>query len=146
MLVPALLSVLPGSLRQLTLDVPCCDPLFLLLRRFPQLETISIGERYANGAELGWDGRAAAAILPKLTSLRLEFRGAAELDEDVFNDAPIKQVPAAWPPAMAAATRLSSLELRASWSLEVSQLCAALPALETLRCGWCMLEMPCISD
>ncbi|KAI7838740.1 hypothetical protein COHA_007536 [Chlorella ohadii] len=135
MLVPALLSVLPGSLRQLTLDVPCCDPLFLLLRRFPQLETISIGERYANGAELGWDGRAAAAILPKLTSLRLEFRGAAELDEDVFNDAPIKQVPAAWPPAMAAATRLSSLELRASWSLEVSQLCAALPALETLSLG-----------
>ncbi|KAI7838741.1 hypothetical protein COHA_007537 [Chlorella ohadii] len=129
-LAHALLAVLPATLRQLKLEIQCFNPLFLLLRRFPRLESFSIGGSWnANGAELQWDSRAAAAVLPKLTSLRLEFRGEVEQEGNfVINDAPISAMPATWPPALAAATRLSSLELRAAWSTEVSQLCVALPA------------------
>ncbi len=136
-LAHALLAVLPATLRQLKLEIQCFNPLFLLLRRFPRLESFSIGGSWnANGAELQWDSRAAAAVLPK----RLEFRGEVEQEGNfVINDAPISAMPATWPPALAAATRLSSLELRAAWSTEVSQLCVALPALQHLRCGWCVL-------
>ncbi len=135
-LLHALLAVLPTTVRQLRFDVRCCDPLFPLLRRFTQLETISIGGRLGNGAELQWDSPAAAATIPKFTSLRLDLRGDLEWDGSlVLREAPITSVPATWRLAMAAATRLSSLELRATWSMEVPLLCAALPALETLRCG-----------
>lgn len=121
----------------------CCDPLFPLRRRFTQLETISIGGRLGNGAGLQWDSPAAAAVIPKFTSLRLELRGDPEWDGSlVLQKAPITSVPATWLPAMAAATRLSSLELHAAWSMAVPLLCAALPALATLRCGCKLMIWP----
>ncbi len=132
----ALLAVLPTSVRHLTLDVPCRDPLFLLLRRFPQLESITISGREGNGAELSWHSHAGAAIIPKVASLLLNLRGEPEWDGSLYQYADIETVPATWLPAMAAAARLNSLELRAAWSDEVAKLCAALPALEDLRCGW----------
>lgn len=77
-LTHALLAVLPATVRQLKLNVRCCDPLFLLLCRFPQLESVSVCGRIGNGVELGWDSRAAAAVMHKFTCLQLDFRGDAE--------------------------------------------------------------------
>ena len=132
-LVHALLAVLPTTVRQLRLQFDCRGPLLTVLRCLARLESFSIGSEAGNGAHLQWDGSADAAAVPKLTALRLDFREAPEWDGGGHEDADIRSVPAALPRALAAATRLSSLELLVQWHQGASQLLAALPVLEDLR-------------
>ena len=80
MLVHAVLAALPTSVRHLVLQVDCRSPLLNLLRRFPQLDSVAIGYRQeGNGADVQWAGRGAAAVLPKLTALRLNYRDEPRL-------------------------------------------------------------------
>ncbi len=134
-LVHALLAVLPPTVRQLYFEVDCRGPLFNILRRFTQLESIAICSTEGNGARLQWSGGAAAAAVPKLPELRLIFRQEPEWQGDGWVQAVLAAVPSSLPYAAAAATRLSSLELMCEWRPTVALLCATLPALEDLRCG-----------
>lgn len=135
-LVHAVLAVLPPTVRQLRLHVDCYGPLFTVLQRMPQLDSFSIGGTWGNGAHLQWGSPAATAAVRKLTSLRLNFREAPEWDGEFHLEAEILPVPDALPCVLAAATRLTSLELLVKWQGGVAQLCAALPALQDLRWDW----------
>lgn len=134
MLVHALLAALPPTVRQLQLETECRGPLCTALQHIWQLDSLSIEGGAGNAARLLWRGRGASAVMPKLTALRLDFREQPGWDGEEFEQqAGITSVPEYLPPALAAAARLTRLELLAEWSLQVPQLLAALPALEDLR-------------
>lgn len=136
MLVHAVLAALPTSVRHLVLQVDCRGPLLNLLRRFPQLDSVAIGYRQeGNGADVQWAGRGAAAVLPKLTALRLNYRDEPRLGNTFeVEHAEVAGVPTHLPHILAAATRLTSLELMCKWDADGAQVCAILPALQDLRC------------
>lgn len=135
MLVHAVLAALPPTVRQLRLQVECRGPLCNILQRFTRLNSLSIDSYHGNAVFVQWRGRGAAHAIPKLTSLRLDCREQPDWYGDDLEGAVTAAVPAYLPASMAAATQLTSLELLARWQPSVDQLCAALPALEELRCG-----------
>lgn len=126
------LALLPTSLRELRLHVPCSGPLLTALTRFSQLQTLHIP---GDGGLVNWRAPGAAAVLPKLRSLRLEsWDEAAISDEGTVADIPPSTLPAGIACALwCHATALSSLELHACWSDDLPALVRALPALRQLR-------------
>ena len=120
-------------MRQLRLEVDCRGPICNLMRHLTALNSLSTDGPGGNGAKVQWQGPDAAAVPPKLASLRLIFRGETRWDYDQYDPAEVDEVPVALPLVMAAAPRLSSLELLATWSTAGVSLLAALPALQELR-------------
>lgn len=133
MLVHAVLAALPPTVRELRLEAECCGPLCSILQHATQLASLGIGGAGGNGAFVQWDGRGSAAVVPKLTSLRLVFQEKPYWDFGIKMPAGCVPVPAALPPAMAVATQLSSLQLCALWDDNEARLLAALASLEELR-------------
>ena len=82
---------------------------------------------------MGWQGRGSTAIVPKLTALRLIFRGEPQWDWDMFHAPEVRSVPEALPAALAAATRLTCLELLVDWDDHGAQMLAGLLALLEVR-------------
>lgn len=132
-----LLAVLPPTVRQLHLNAPCRGPLFTVLQRFKQLQSVTFGD-CGNAVEVeDWASRAAAAVIPKLTSLRLDCQGEPEWDGEELVDPLVFCVAEEWVAALAGATQLSSLHLQVCWTDQSAQLCSTLPALQHLRCARC---------
>lgn len=135
-----MVAALPPTVRQLNLAAECRGPLCLMLQRMRRLEDLSIASDLilgltANGAFVDWRGPGAAGAIAKLSSLRLDYRKRPQWDGEFTQDAEIAPVPANLPAALAPATRLTSLELLASWPAPAARLCTVLPALEDLRCA-----------
>ena len=140
-LLLAVLAVLPPRIASIKLATNCTGPVLAALSRFKLLRTLHLG---GNAAFVNWQGRGAAAQVPKLRQLRLDCR-----EPQREGSAPSAQYPDPnWPPSrldshmpstLAAATALSSLELVLDWTQDVAALCRGLPALRSLMWvgrGW----------
>ena len=128
LLVLAMLAVLrTGRLIGLELSNCCAGPLFAALMRFSQqlLELRISG----NGAAVQWHGWGAAALLPKLRQLRLDYYE----DGRQWDYCRCSCLPSNMPTLLAHACHLSSLELAVVYSEAVVAVCQALPALRLLR-------------
>lgn len=145
-LIHALLAVLPEGLRNIELATHCVGPVLASLARFKRCRSLSIS---GNGAFMSWQGRGAAAVVPKLKHLRLDCREPnlysepdrktveqeydADEPEPDDGDEHYSYLDGCIPGALAAATALTSLELVADWSDGVAALGQGLPALRSFR-------------
>ena len=131
----SVLAVLPRGVRSLELDTPCVGPVLAVLQRFSSLQELRIS---GNGAGIAWGCRSAAAVLPKLVQLRLDYRQPFEwegLHASMYSpqNAEVSALPLGMIGVLAPATCLETLALRLRWSDGVPALCSALPALRELR-------------
>lgn len=132
-LLPDALQQLPAGLTALELNSFCTVAVPAALARFTRLQRLALT---GNSRDVAWADPAAAALMPLLRDVRLDYCSRA-------------QVPACWggnfvilptlpdsdASALAAASRLESLHLTVHrWSDNVLELCEVLPALRQLRC------------
>lgn len=127
----AALALLPASLKVLEISTRCSGPLPTALARFSQLLQLHIT---GDGSSVDWQARGAAAVLPKLRTLRLEAWGEPQWDmpDDMPPSVYMEALPAGCHGALVAATALRCLEVVACWSGETAQLVQALPSLNRL--------------
>ncbi|KAL4427884.1 hypothetical protein ABPG75_001973 [Micractinium tetrahymenae] len=136
-----LVSVLPPSLTRLELPTRCTGPLPTALARcLTRLADVSIT---GNGAEMSWSGVAGAALIPKLSQLRLcysrpQYAWPAEVEPPARTMLALR-MPDSLAAALQGASRLRTLDLVLRWSTQVAQL-LALPSLRELSLGLLFVE------
>lgn len=132
-MVLGLLSVLPLSIVDLELDIPCGEPLPAALTRFRRLQQLSL-----RTGGLNWQGPGGSFVMHRLVQLALDYRqqpvwegGCAETTD--FQHAEVLPLESSLAADLSGATRLSSLELRIKGAQHLLAVCNALPALRELR-------------
>lgn len=129
-MIVGVLAVLPAGLLSLELDTPCSGPVLTAAARFSQLEELSMS---GNAAAIDWHMQHRATVrrlLGRLNRLRVECREpefVTEAFEIEYVQCDCQPIPAALPPALAAATRLQQLALEACWSPALVTMCETLP-------------------
>lgn len=126
---PAILLALPHTVRVLDIGIACGGTVLEALLHCRQLEQLLIT---GNAASVLWTGPGANGLLPKLRSLRLDYRRAADLGEgpSLHLESDFVEPRAL---ALVQATQLTHLSLSGAWNEVMSSLCGALPALQSLR-------------
>lgn len=120
--------MLPASIVDLELDIPCTGPLPAALTRFRQLRQLSLST-----GGLAWQGRGGVLLQCRLVRLALDYRLPPVWNGDSFEDAEVRSLESSLAADLSAATRLSSLELRITGAQHLLAVCNALPALRELK-------------
>lgn len=128
--VCGVLLALPRTVRRLELQLDCAGPILAALHGMSQLSQLHIT---GNAAAVVFGGRGAAAVLPALASLRLDYREPRHVTIPplflLYEEA--QCLPAA-AKQLAAAAGLTSLQLFTCWSEHTAALCRLSP-LRDLR-------------
>lgn len=125
--------MLPLSIFDLELDIPCAGPLSVALTRFRQLQQLSL-----RTGGLAWRGLGGSFVMRRLVQLALDYRQQPVWEGDCaettdFQHAEVLPLESSLAADLSGATRLSSLELRIKGAQHLLAVCNALPALRELR-------------